>query len=154
MSGQNGAEYDKIRLERNGVALTEISGDMRSYLDRLVVNGVFTYKVIGLKGNGESFPTTVLLSTVSPPGAFLRGDANRDDKLDIADPIALLNFLFRGAPSLPCEDAADANDDGALNVTDVVAMIKYFFLGSGFLKAPGTQYPWFDPTLDGLTCKG
>ena len=46
--------------------------------------------------------------TIAYQGGFrvVPGNANGDTKLDIADAIWILNFLFRGGPSLPCEKAA------------------------------------------------
>jgi hypothetical protein len=153
LSWQNASSYEKLRVERNGLMIAEVHGQATGYVDAQVAGGVYTYKVVGLDKGKASFPATILLSTLSPPGAFLRGDANRDGKINIADPIATLNFLFYDGPSLPCEDAADSDDDGRLNLTDAIITIHYLFLGDAVLKAPGATYPWFDPTPDGITCK-
>lgn len=87
-------------------------------------------------------------------GTFLRGDANRDSRLDIADPIALLGRLFLGDASgaLPCDDAADANDDGRIDISDPVAVLGFLFLGGIPLPLPGAGAPGEDPTPDALDC--
>jgi hypothetical protein len=85
-------------------------------------------------------------------GVFLRGDSNRDDLVDMSDAVATLLFLVGGKPP-PCEDAADADDDGTIGVADAVTTIRHLFLGDGPLKAPGTSYPWLDPTPDSLACR-
>ena len=83
---------------------------------------------------------------------FIRGDANRDGALNIADAVAALDYLFGGAGAiLLCDDAADSNDDGALNIADPVALLAYLFtapipLPSPFGGAGG------DPTADLLGC--
>jgi hypothetical protein len=153
LSWENGSSYEKIRIERNGVSLGEIPGGQTEFVDREVPSGIFTYKVVGLNGGRLSFPTSALLSTLSPRGTFLRGDANRDSRVNLADPLATLRFLFQ-SEALPCEDAADADDSGLLDLTDVIFTISYLFLDGEAIKAPGTAYPWFDPTPDGLGCRG
>lgn len=153
LSWKNGAPYDAVRITRNGALLAEVSGSATAFTDGELPPGIFTYKVAGRKGEKTSFPASALVTTFQPPGAFLRGDANRDGLVNIADPVATLNFLFRGGAALPCDDAADANDDGRLNLTDPITTIQYLFLGAAVITAPGTRYPWFDPTPDGLTCR-
>ncbi|MBI4604051.1 MAG: hypothetical protein HY721_19010 [Planctomycetes bacterium] len=154
LSWQNGSWYEQLRLERNGSLLAELGGGATSYRDARVPAGVFTYKVSGVQAARRSFPASAFLSTLSPPGAFLRGDSTGDGKVDLADPVATLNYLFRGGDAPPCEDAADANDDGRIAITDPVITLQHLFLGGGLLPAPGTAYPWLDPTPDALGCGG
>ena len=153
LSWRNAGAYEKIRIERNGANLAEVGGDETTFLDTGLPGGVYAYKVSGVVGSESSFPRRTLVSTFSPQGAFLRCDANRDGKINIVDPIATLKFLFLGGAPLPCEDAADSNDDGTLTISDPVITLSYLVLGSGVIAAPGTRYPWFDPTPDRLTCQ-
>lgn len=73
----------------------------------------------------------ILTVTIEPVsvGAFISGDGNGDGRLDIGDPIYLINFLFRDGPAFPCEDSGDANDDGLLDLSDATFVIGYLFLG-------------------------
>ena len=82
---------------------------------------------------------------------FVRGDANLDSNLDIADAETILGACYLGNP-VDCEDAADANDDGALDVSDVVSVLQFLFSGS---PAPPMPYPdaGSDPTPDPLNCE-
>ncbi len=94
-------------------------------------------------------------------GSFLRGDANRDGRVDISDIIHIGMAIDqpnpppgrRGETRLisPCWDAADANDDGHIDINDAIAIISAKFGGNGTLPAP---YPLAgtDPTSDGLGC--
>jgi len=72
------------------------------------------------------------------PPEFRRGDANADGKMDIADPLWILNLLFLEAldPSRLCLDAHDTNDDGAVEITDAVRLLDFLFLGSAAPPAP------------------
>ena len=64
---------------------------------------------------------------------FLRGDANTDGFVNIADTICILSYLFGDAGSpcketVPsCRDAADVNDDGGVNIADAIKVVRYFF---------------------------
>jgi hypothetical protein len=69
---------------------------------------------------------------------FIRGDTACDGAVDIADPVAALEYLFlRGEPGC-CLDAADANGDGAIDIADPVATLIYLFLGTA---APPLPFP-------------
>jgi hypothetical protein len=61
---------------------------------------------------------------------IVRGDANDDAGVNIADAIYLLGNLFPGpgGPNpLDCLDAADANDDGSINIADAIALLGSLF---------------------------
>ena len=152
LSWRNGGLYDSLRIERNGKTVAKLPGEATEFLEKEAAPGVFTYKVVGVRGDESSFPRSTFLATLTPPGAFLRADANRDGRVDIGDPITTLNFLFRGGSALPCEDAADTDDDGQLTLTDAILTLHHLFRGGVVIRSPGTRHPWFDPTPDGLTC--
>lgn len=82
---------------------------------------------------------------------FLRGDANGDGQLNIADPSFMLGFLFLGGPDPVCKDAADANDDGSINLTDAIVVLDYLFRGGAAPAAPFPD-PGVDASSDGLDC--
>lgn len=81
---------------------------------------------------------------------FLRGDANGDGTLNVADSVRTLGMLF-GPLLLPCRDAADANDDGAVDISDAVFSLSRLFLGDA---PPPPPFPECgpDPTRDALDC--
>ena len=86
---------------------------------------------------------------------FIRGDCNTDGNTDfaIADAMALIIYLFQGAPDcLTCMDACDVDDDGIVNVLDAVLMIN---MGTGcgpaYLPAPWPACG-ADPSTDPLGC--
>jgi hypothetical protein len=57
----------------------------------------------------------------------LRGDANLDWSLNVADVVYLVDYLFFGGPAPPCFEEGDVNGDGAINVADVVHLVDYLF---------------------------
>ncbi len=84
-------------------------------------------------------------------GLFVRGDANGDSGIDIADPIFILAELFSMGPSSNCDDASDANDDGGKDIGDPIYLLDNLF-SSG--PNPPSPYPacGADPSVDGLDC--
>jgi hypothetical protein len=68
---------------------------------------------------------------------FLRGDPNADGRIDIADPVFTLAFLFRGE-ECRCVAAADFDASGQVEITDAIGLLGYIFLGG---PAPGAPFP-------------
>jgi len=103
-------------------------------------------------GGTEVFPR-LSNGTVRVVGrGFLRGDANDDEVVDVADAVFSLQSLFQGGGPPRCEDAADANDDGALDVSDPIITLIHLFSGRLALPAPGPSELGQDPTGDSLGC--
>jgi hypothetical protein len=84
---------------------------------------------------------------------FIRGDSNSDGNVDIADPVYLLTYLFRGREEyIPdCFDAADANDDGNVDISDPIFMLNFLFLGGPLPPHPFPN-PGYDLTIDQYSC--
>ena len=91
---------------------------------------------------------------------FVRGEANADNNLDIADAICVLGYLFGSANDsckdtvAQCLDAADANDDGVVNIADPISLLSHLFVPDS--PPPLEPFPdcGLDPTDDdGLTCE-
>jgi hypothetical protein len=82
---------------------------------------------------------------------FVRGNVNEDSRVDISDPIGILDFLFAGGGLLSCEKAADVDDNGVVEITDPISLLEFLFIGGG---PPAAPYPVAgnDPTLDSLLC--
>ncbi len=78
---------------------------------------------------------------------FLRGDADADGKVTLADAVRILDYLFRGERGFTCIDAADVDDQGELEVTDAIVLLRYLFLGGPKLYPPFPDCG-FDPTVD------
>ena len=58
-----------------------------------------------------------------------RGDANGDGKIDIADVVYLVNYLFIDGPAPDPICLGDANCDGKVDIADVVYLVNYLFIG-------------------------
>jgi len=106
--------------------------------------------VDGLRGSGQPIRNlfTVSGASVEPvhlvPLAirfstdtrFLRGDANGDEAVDVADAIWCVNELLRRGPRAPCHRAADANGDGSYDLSDAMYLIQWLFLSGPLLPQP------------------
>ena len=105
----------------------------------------------------SGYPGPAIANTVSVvkfpagmvSGRFVRGDPNADGLIDIADPVALLGFLFGGG-DLDCASSGDVNDDELLDVADPIALLGALFSGAPAPPAPSSCAA--DPTAGGLCC--
>ncbi|MCA8960800.1 MAG: hypothetical protein KDC38_09815 [Planctomycetes bacterium] len=82
--------------------------------------------------------TTSTLNEIEASVFFIRGDANGDGTLDVADVISMLSFLFQGGELLVCETALDGNDSGDVNVADAIYLLSFLFTGG---PPPPAPYP-------------
>ena len=80
------------------------------------------------------------ISGTAPGALALPGDFNSDSRVNISDPIAVLEFLFLGGSRIPCPGeggsfgnaslaVADFNGDSRLDISDGVSMLNWLFLG-------------------------
>ena len=125
----------------------------------------------GLRGSGQPVSNVITVGGDSRPACnqgtakliiehgpadshlFIRGDANNDLGIDIADSIWIVNELYLQGPASPCPDDADANDDGLLDASDVVYLIEYLFRAGASPPAPFPECG-SDPTPDHMDCFG
>ncbi|MDG1454588.1 MAG: hypothetical protein P8R38_00115, partial [Planctomycetota bacterium] len=84
---------------------------------------------------GEADEDSNGIPDVCEESLFIRGDANDDGGVDLADGIQILSFLFAG-DSVVCPDAADTTDDGQIDISDAVALFSYQFSGGAPPTAP------------------
>ncbi len=68
---------------------------------------------------------------------FLRGDANADGVIDVADAVSVLLYLFGGS-KCDCLDAADVNGTGEVDISDPIWLLSYLFRGG---PPPASPYP-------------
>ena len=80
---------------------------------------------------------------------FIRGDANGDGAVNLADALLVLDFLHGMRPLGAPLDAADVDDNGIVNTNDARYLYMYLF-GSG--TPPLAPFPnaGTDPTPDSL----
>ena len=81
---------------------------------------------------------------------FVRGDADQNGSLSLADPITILFFMFAGG-TVTCLDAADYDDGGTVNLADPIGLLFFLFAG-GAPPAPPFPLPGSDPNPDALDC--
>lgn len=74
---------------------------------------------------------------------FIRGDANQDEKVDVADGATMLAYLI-GVVEPTCLAALDANGDTALNIADPIFLLTYVFLAGTEPPAPFPDCGTFD----------
>ncbi len=108
-------------------------------------------EILGFDAAGKLLGTSAIAVRTSAERSFIRGDGNRDQAIDLSDPLGLLFHLFAGVP-LACRDAADFDDGGSLGISDAIAALEYLFRGG---PPPAAPFPaaGLDPTReDALDC--
>lgn len=106
------------------------------FVDRLTPGSVyyFAIKAVDEAGNWSAMSKVLAKS----PQSYYVGDINSDTRIDIADIIYLVNYVFNnGAEPLPW-GAGDANCDGKVGVGDISYMVNYVFQDG---PVPGTNCP-------------
>jgi hypothetical protein len=77
----------------------------------------------------------------SPELRFIRGDANADGAVNLADAVRVLGYLFLGT-TLECpllaEVAADADGSGTVGINDPIFLLNHLCLGG---PAPPGPFP-------------
>ncbi len=83
---------------------------------------------------------------------FIRGDANQDGTINIADVVTILGYLFQGQGAA-CLLSNDSNDDESVDISDAIALLSLLFGGGMTLPPP---YPDCGPDGTpggGLSCE-
>ncbi len=62
-------------------------------------------------------------------GSYVAGDASGDGVIDMADPIYILNYLYKAGPAPVPMAAADANADCVIDLSDAVYLLNYLYKG-------------------------
>lgn len=132
-----------LSLESASAQGPDAVGGSVEWFDGLVGAGQPVANVATVAGATADFCTCQKLNiefteVLDPRNSFIRGDVNSDGKMDIADPINVVNYLFRKGPAPSCADSADANDDANIDVTDVMLMINHQFRAGA---APAAPFP-------------
>jgi hypothetical protein len=105
--------------------LDGFGGETQSENYRILVNAGGQPSAIGISGSNSYTTGAGYVHT----SFVMRGDANADGAIDVADIMYLINYLFIGG-SEPCPlEAGDANCDGFIDVADVMYLTNYLFIG-------------------------
>lgn len=86
----------------------------------------------------------------SARNGYVRGDANDDEKVNIADPVAILNYLS-ASMSLVCPASADGNGDGRIDIADPIFILEFLFQKGPTPLPPFPECGW-DPRGEVLPC--
>jgi len=116
ITGYNGQEewsYSTVD-EVMDLGLGDISG-----------NGLPNIACITFGSNGLAY---AFRSLASGP-AFVCGDLNDDEVINILDVTFLISYLYMGGPAPDPLESADVNSDGVVNILDVTYLISYLYMG-------------------------
>jgi hypothetical protein len=141
-----------------GPPRTERLASFRFYSELKGGSGQPVALVVNANSDGQPVETSrpieleaVVIDGLAGEARFIRGDANTDGRVDIADAVATLEVLFRSGQVFRCLDAADADGDRAVGLTDAIHAVRHQFAGG---PAPAPPYPGCGGgTPEGLGCE-
>ncbi|MGE4619207.1 MAG: hypothetical protein AAEJ04_05295, partial [Planctomycetota bacterium] len=100
-------DYDSIQIYFDGVLLEVISGLSVSYSHDGVIPGVHQWSVIASRSALDSTESNCSVDVTGGGPLFVRGDANADLTVNVADAVFVLAYLFIQGPSGSCLDSLD-----------------------------------------------
>ena len=126
------ADLNHYTVYRNGELLATGSAES-SYEDNdVIADIIYSYAVSATDRSGNESTRSPAIETAAglpPVGPFLRGDADIDLRINLADSIRMLSYLFSGGSRPQCNAAADSNGDDRINVADPVYSLNWLFRG-------------------------
>ena len=146
------AGYDSIQIFKDGVLEVEVTGATEDYISSGLSLGAHVWEVVGISNGLSSAGIDCTVNVTGPTGViFLRGDANSDSLVNLADSISILEYLFSGGSPSSCQSSMDVNDSGTINIADAINLLAYLFSGG---PPPELPFPTsgIDPTPDSLPC--
>ncbi len=155
-----GADFERIRILREGEAIKDVPGSSTEYRDATVgalEQTDVNYTVLPILADDvEGCAASCTALGEVPDVPFLRGDVDADARRTISDSVLVLQYLFRdeGDPiiEITCEDAADFDDDGRIVLTDPIYGLDFLFRRGRVIPEPLLE-PGIDPTDDELSCR-
>jgi hypothetical protein len=115
--------------------------------------GSYVFAVRAETAAGLSAPATATVLVLPPGGSmpFVRGDANSDGAVDVADAVTILEHLFAGGAA-PCRSALDTNNSAGVDIADAVYLLAFLFSHGPPPPPPTPPACGFPPEPDGLGC--
>ncbi|MBN1417130.1 MAG: dockerin type I repeat-containing protein [Planctomycetes bacterium] len=132
---------DAVRLYEDGV----LAGEFAGCGGRGIAYGYEAGPIeLGVEGVIDGVPCgmrSCLVEIPSSRSGFIRGDANQDGDVDIADAIWMLAAVFQSG-WLACPAAADGNGDGRVDIADPIHLLEYIFQKGTPPPAPFPDCGW------------
>jgi hypothetical protein len=102
---------------------------MHCYVDRLCQQEYY-FAVKAVSKSGIKAKISNVVRSVTIP--YIKGDPNRDGKVNIGDVIYLINYEFKLKKQPIPLDSGDSNCDGNVSIGDIVYLINYIFHNGPF----------------------
>ena len=136
--------YDTIQLNREILDL-----ETTSLTDYDVTPGItyyYFYKMLGTDLQAFDMSNTV----AATPQTSIRGDANGNGSVDVADVITTVNYITLQNPKPFIFEAADMNDDNMIDILDVMSIVKGILNPSLLASASADNYTTYTIENDTL----
>ncbi|MEO2148846.1 MAG: VCBS repeat-containing protein [bacterium] len=129
------------------VEVAMVPNPLQTTVAPIGINGTSTAQLRVSGGVMVQASLSAALIDIEIPVPFLRGDANDNGVVNIADAVVILRRMFGIDPPGTCLAAEDADGDGGTDIGDAVRVVTYLFsLGD----PPAAPYPACDLAPDPL----
>jgi len=114
-----------IDISRNGQYLQSVPQGVETYTDNSLVGGLIAeYELITRVLGTDSTSTPVGIIVIVQGDAFIPGDVNHDNQVNVSDVIRLLRFtLGYSTPNDLDFQTGDLDHNGSLEVTDILLVV-------------------------------
>jgi hypothetical protein len=129
--GTGDLSWNDISGQLDGTGLGLGSDGLLSGIPVSEMSISFTAEVTDIAGSAD---TRQFNLDINP--AFICGDANNDDEVNILDITFIIAYLYQGGPAPDPLERADVNSDGAVNILDVTGLIEYIYMGGAEPDCP------------------
>ncbi|MGE4620119.1 MAG: FG-GAP-like repeat-containing protein [Planctomycetota bacterium] len=120
------------------IEVAPVSTEIETFISpQNLVGGAASLRVTG--GVLVEAATSGSYIRIEVPIPFIRGDANDNGQVNIADAVLVLRRLFGIDPAGDCEAAEDADGDGRRDLGDAIRVVTYLFSGGVAPVAPFPQ---------------
>ncbi len=137
-----------VDLATNPAGATETTTSM--YFEDGVHGAIAIFNLVSVDSN--SYAATLIPGTITLEEGvfdqFIRGDANGDNSIDIADPVYNLTYLFQAGPQ-QCLSTQDTNADDSVDIADPIYNLTYLFQSG---PAPPAPFPSCGSSAGTLPC--
>ncbi len=134
---------DQLAFDESQVLMEQllVTDDSMVDGDHNIRNGTPHFgQIIGLFKDWDIFQTF-----------FIRGDADRNAKVDLSDAVTILGYLYLGTAEDRCLDAMDVDNSDTIDLADPVSLLQFLFLGRDIHLDPYPECGFENPG-DELWC--
>lgn len=134
-------QVDAFLIYHEDTLITRIAGHIRSAILYDIEAGPMNIRIQPVIAGMAPVSMSFQVDVPTNRGGFIRGDANQDNQVGLADAITILEHLFK-EKGLFYPPAADVNGDMVINIADPIMLLEYMFADGNQPASPFPDCGW------------